>query len=169
MDDSMGGVQDAELPSSMFFFLLFACYTNWLFIIRLQATTNTNHHITHQHPDNEGGGRFSTQRHVPSHPLLSQWPLPPQHSMTTSWAWWRGLMDWSGWRLQVSFYSMIFCKFFHLLLGLCVAQVCLVFDLPWHENILEQGTIQYLFNPYINVDTFTLFSNQISTFGDIAN
>lgn len=25
------------------------------------------------------------------------------------------------------------------------------------DNILEQGSIQYLFNPYINVDTFTLF------------
>ena len=69
----------------------------------------------------------------------------------------------------MSFYSMIFFKFFHLLLGLHIAQVCLVFDLPQHENILEQGSIQYLFNPYINVDTFTLFSNQISTLGDIAN
>ena len=168
----MGGVQDAELPSGTFFSLLFACYTNWLFIIRLRATTNTNHQwstTSHTNTQTMKGGRFSTRRRVPSHPLLSQQPLPPQHSMMTSGARWRGLMDQSGWRLQVSFYSMIFFKFFHLLPGLCVAQVCLVFDLPRHENILEQGSIQYLFNPYINVDTFTLFSNQISTFSDIAN
>ena len=25
------------------------------------------------------------------------------------------------------------------------------------DNILEQGSCQYLFNPYIDVDTFTLF------------
>ena len=27
------------------------------------------------------------------------------------------------------------------------------------DNILEQGCIQYLFNPYISVDTFTLFKS----------
>jgi hypothetical protein len=27
------------------------------------------------------------------------------------------------------------------------------------DNILEQGSLQYLFNPYINVDTFTLFKS----------
>ena len=68
-------------------------------------------------------------------------------------------LDGSGWRLQVSFYSIIFFKFFHLLLGLRIAQARLVFDLPRHENILDKGSIQYYCNPYINVDTFMLFKS----------
>ena len=32
--------------------------------------------------------------------------------------------------------EFLFFKFFYLLLGLHIVQVCLVFDLPQHENIL---------------------------------
>ena len=148
-----------------FFFLLFACYTNWLFIIRLRATTNTNHHITHQHPDDEGGQILNSEACSFSSTTVSTAPTTTALNDDK----WGSMERLDGSiRLEIAG-EFLFFKFFHLLLGLHIAQVCLVFDLPWHEDILEQGSIQYLFNPYISVDTFTLFSNQISTFGDIAN
>ena len=53
---------------------------------QLRMPTTTSHTNT----QTTKGGQILD---LASYPLLSQWPLPPQHSMTTSGARWRGFMD----------------------------------------------------------------------------